>query len=297
MGNSNRRVTAPVLVLGAVVSVQFGQALGKQMFGAVEPMGVAALRLGLAAAVLLAVHRPKLPRTAADLALVAGFGTAIAGMNLIYPSLRYLPLGLAISLQLLGPVTLALVASRRMRDMCLAGLAGAGIWLFHAPAGTHFPLPGVLLALAGGVSMAAYLLLSRRAGARSSGGAPLALAVTWAAVLTVPVGALQSGTTLLTPAVLANGLLVAVVAAVLPYSLELAALRRLPPRVVGVLQSLEPAAAGLAGTLLLSEHLGPLQWLALACVGTAAGGTVVRGPAPGSPDGDRDPRGHGPGHP
>ncbi|MDT0380836.1 EamA family transporter [Streptomyces sp. DSM 42041] len=280
---SSRQVAAPALVLGAVVSVQFGQALGKQMFGTVEPMGVAALRLGLAAVVLLALHRPTLPRSAAELGIVAAFGTAIAGMNLIYPALQYLPLGLAISLQLLGPITLALLASRRALDVCLAALAGCGIWLFHGPSGGQSPLPGVLLALGGGVSMALYLLLSSRAGARSTGGGPLALAVTWASLLTVPFGAAQSGTTLLEPRVLAHGLLVALVSAALPYSLELAALRRLPPRVVGVLQSLEPAAAGLAGTLLLSEHLNPLQWLALACVGAAAAGTVARPSGPRRP--------------
>jgi inner membrane transporter RhtA len=276
MENGKSEGAALMLVLGAVVSVQFGQALGKQMFGVVEPMGVVALRLGLAAVVLLAVHRPAVPRSRAELALVLGFGTAIAGMNLIYPALAYLPLGLAISLQLLGPVTLALLASRRLLDLLLAALAGLGVWLFHAPASAHFPLPGVLLALGGGVSMALYLVLSRRTGARSAGGGPLALAVLWAAVLTAPFGAAQSGTTLLEPQVLLNGLVVALLSAVLPYSLELAALRRLPPRTVGVLQSLEPAVAGLAGTLLLSEHLQLVQWLALACIGVASASTVVR---------------------
>jgi threonine/homoserine efflux transporter RhtA len=287
---SSRQVPAPLLVLGAVVSVQFGQALGKQMFGTVEPVGVVALRLGLAALVLLTLHRPALPRSAADLGTVAAFGTAIAGMNLVYPALRYLPLGLAISLQLLGPIALALLTSRRAVDVGLAALAGCGIWLFHAPSGTDFPLPGVLLALGGGVSMALYLLLSRHAGARSTGGGPLALAVAWAALLTVPFGAAQSGTTLLEPRVLAHGLVVALVSAALPYSLELAALRRLPPRVVGVLQSLEPAAAGLAGTLLLAEYLGPAQWLALSCVATAAAGTVTRAPGRRRPE----PEGAGP---
>lgn len=271
-----RTVAAPALVLGAVVSVQFGQALGKQMFGVVEPMGVVALRLGMAALLLLAVHRPALPRTRADLGTVLGFGTAIAGMNLIYPALHYLPLGPAISLQLLGPICLALLASRRALDLAFAGLAGAGVWLFHSPAGAGLPLPGVLLALGGGVSMAAYLLLSRRAGARSTGGGPLALAVAWAAVLTVPFGVAQNGGTLLAPEVLLSGLLVAVLSAVVPYSLELAALRRLPPRTVGVLQSLEPAVAGIAGLLVLGEHLGPLQWLALGCVSTASAGAVLR---------------------
>ncbi|SFP01849.1 inner membrane transporter RhtA [Amycolatopsis arida] len=124
-------VPAPVLVLGSVASIQFGQALGKSLFGTVGPFGVVALRLGIAAVVLALVFRPRIPRRLPDLALVAGFGTAIAGMNLVYLALRYLPLGPAIALQLLGPITLALVTSRRPTDLGLAGLAGVGVWLFH----------------------------------------------------------------------------------------------------------------------------------------------------------------------
>ncbi|MEU4887597.1 EamA family transporter [Streptomyces xinghaiensis] len=271
-----RESTAPVLVLGSMLSIHFGLAVGKQLFDTVGPMGVVALRLGLAALLLLLLHRPALPRTRADILLVLAFGTAIAGMNLVYPALRYLPLGTASALQLIGPVTLALLASRRTADLALAALAGLGVWLFHLPGGAGLPLPGVLLALASGASMACYLLLSRQAGARSAGRAPLALAVAWSAVLTVPFGAAESGTALLGTRALTVGALVAVFATVLPYSLEMAALRRIPPRTVGVLQSLEPVSAGLAGAVLLSEHLVPVQWLALGCVGAASSGTVLR---------------------
>lgn len=269
------RFPAPLLVLCSVLSVQFGQAIGKSLFGHIGPGGVVALRLGLAALVLLLIFRPALPRGRANVALVLGFGTAIAGMNLVYPAMQYLPLGLATSLQLLGPITLALLTSRRLLDVGFAALAGLGVWLFHSPAGAHYPLPGILLALASGAAMAAYLLLSRRAGASNVTAAPLVWAVAWAAVLTVPIGIAESGTALLDARVLAVGLIVAVLAAVVPYSLELVALRRIPPRTVGILQSLEPAAAGLAGTIILAEHLDSLQWLALGCVGAATAGTVA----------------------
>ncbi len=267
---------APALMLGSVLSIQFGQALGKQLSGSVGAPGAVALRLGLAAVLLLLLYRPPLPRSRTDLLLVLGFGTAIAGMNLIYPALLFLPLGLASALQLLGPITLALLTSRRLRDVGCAALAGCGVWLFHAPDGSGVPLAGVLLALAAGASMAAYLVLSRKAGSRSAGGGPLALAVTWAAVLTVPLGIADRGAELLAPRVLVTGVAVAVLSAVLPYSLELAALRRLPTRTVGVLTSLEPASAGLAGVLVLDEHLNLAQWSALACVGAASAGAVVR---------------------
>ncbi|MDG9695264.1 EamA family transporter [Streptomyces sp. DH17] len=270
------RFPAPALILGSVLSIQFGQAIGKQLAGTVGAAGVVALRLGLAAAFLLLLHRPALPRSRTDISVILGFGTAIAGMNLIYPALTLLPLGLASALQLLGPITLALLTSRRVLDAGCAVLAAGGVWLFYAPSGAPFPLGGVLLALASGAFMAAYLLLSKQAGAKSAGGGALALALAWAAALTVPLGMMQHGTHLLSPRILLTGIVVAVLSAVLPYSLELAALRRLPARTAGVLASLEPASAGLAGVLVLDEHLRTVQWAALACVGTASAGTVIR---------------------
>lgn len=269
------KIRAPLLVLCSVVCIQFGQALGKGLLDQVGPAGVVALRLGLAACVMLAVVRPSLPGDRGELVLALGLGTAIAGMNLIYPALVHLPLGLATSLQLMGPITLALLTSRRPRDLGLAGLAGLGLWMFYGPAGTDHALPGLVLALASGASMAAYLLLSRRAGASTPTAGPLAWALAWAALLTVPVGVVSSGNGLLSWPVLIVGLVVAVLASVLPYSFELSALRRLPPRTVGVLQSLEPAAAGIAGTLVLSENLDAPQWVALACIGAASAGTVA----------------------
>ncbi|SFA81279.1 inner membrane transporter RhtA [Amycolatopsis marina] len=271
---------APVLVLGSVVSVQFGQAFGKQLFDQLSPSGVVSLRLGFAALVLLAIHRPGAPWSRERLLLACSFGTAIAGMNLIYPALRHLPLGVATTLQLLGPLVLALVSSRRPVDVGFAAIAAAGVWLFHAQDAAGLPVEGALLALGSGAAMAGYLLLSTHAGKHSADGSLLAIAVAWAAVLTIPFGVAENGATLLNPPVLAAGAGVAVLSAVLPYSLDLAALRRLPPRVVGVLESLEPAVAGLAGLLLLQEFLGPRQWIGVTCVVLAAGGTSWRATRP-----------------
>jgi threonine/homoserine efflux transporter RhtA len=168
---------APLLVLGSVLSIQFGQALGKGLFGAIGPLGVVALRLGIAAALLLLLYRPALRRRRAEWVLILGFGTAIAGMNVIYLALPHLPLGLATSLQLLGPITLALLTSRRPLDLGFALLAGFGVWLFHGPSNSAASVVGIGLALLSGAAMAVYLLLSKRAGARMTGGAPLALAL------------------------------------------------------------------------------------------------------------------------
>jgi threonine/homoserine efflux transporter RhtA len=262
---------APLLVLASVVSVQVGQAFGKQAFGLLEPAGVVTLRLGLAALVLLAILRPRLPADARGLGLVMAFGTAIAGMNLVYPAMRHLPLGVAMSLLLLGPLTVALAGSRRPLDAVWALVAGAGVFLIGGGGGP-LPVAGVLLALAAGGAMGCYLLLSRRAGTAAPG--TLALAVAWAAVVTLPFGVSASGAALLHPSALAVGLLVAVLSAVLPYSLDLAALRRLPPRTVGVLQSLEPVVGALAGAVLLAELLDAWQWVAITLITAASAGAV-----------------------
>jgi inner membrane transporter RhtA len=270
----SRTPPAPLLVLGSVVSVQVGQAVGKRAFDLLEPAGVVTLRLGLAALVLLAVLRPRLPADTRALGLVVAFGTAIAGMNLVYPAMQHLPLGVATSLQLLGPLTVALAGSRRPRDIAWALLAAAGVLLFSGWAGGGpLPVAGVLLALGSGAAMGCYLLLSRRAGKADPGA--LALAVAWAAIISLPFGVSASGADLVQPPMLAVGLLVAVLSAVLPYSLDLAALRRLPPRTVGVLESLEPVVGALAGLVVLAEVLDARQWVAVACITAASAGAVA----------------------
>jgi inner membrane transporter RhtA len=267
-------------VLGSVVSVQTGQALGKQLMGVVgSPMGAVALRLVLAALLLLLVWRPRrLPADRQGRLLVLALGTAIAGMNLVYLALEHLPLGVAMTIQLTGPLVVALATARRPRDAVWGLLAAAGIACFMLPGSSPSGPPspaGLTFAVLSAVSMGAYLLLSQRTGAHTAGGGPLALAVLWAALVTLPFGLVQSGDRLLAPDVLAAGLVVAVLSAALPYSLELTALRRLPARVVGVLQSLEPVAAGLAGLLLLGERLSTPQWLAIGLITAASAGAVA----------------------
>lgn len=271
-------VPAPLLVLGSVLSVQFGQAFGKQLFGVVGPIGVATLRLGFAAVVLMLFWRPVFPSSWRSLRLSVAFGTAIAGMNVIYPALRFLPLGVATTLQLLGPLAVALVGSRRVLDLCWALLALGGVVLFtHSPTGAQLPVMGVCLALVAAVSMGSYVLLSHRAGGRSADGSTLALAVVWAALIALPFGVVESGAALLTPVALLAGVGLAILSAVVPYSLDLSALRRLPPRIVGVLQSLEPAVGALAGFLVLTEHLTSTQVVGIGCVTVASLGAVLAG--------------------
>jgi inner membrane transporter RhtA len=273
-------VPAPTLVLGSVLCVQFGQAFGRQLFDDAGPLGVASLRLSLAAVVLMLVWRPRLPSGSGRLGTVPAFGTAIVGMSLVYPAMQHLPLGVATGLQLLGPLTVALLASRRPPDLLWALLATIGVLLFYAPGAPPQSAVGVCFALASGVAMGCYLLLSRRAGHRATDGSLLAWAVAWAALLSLPFGIAESGTRLLEPALLLAGSGVAVLSAVVPYSLDLSALRRLPPRVVGILESLEPAVAALAGILILGQDLAINQWLALACITIACTAAMTVGPPP-----------------
>lgn len=242
-------------------------------------MGAVGLRLLLAAGLLLMLWRPRhLPADRHSRLLILAFGTAIAGMNLVYLALEHMPLGVAMTIQLTGPLAVSLVTSHRARDAVWGLFAAAGIACFMLPGSSSsdpISMTGLAFALASAVSMGGYLLLSQGAGARMSGGQPLALAVLWAAFLTLPFALVQSGDLLIQPHALKVGLLVALLSAALPYSLELTALRQLPVRVVGVLQSLEPVAAGLAGLLLLHEQLSTLQWLAIGLITVASAGAVT----------------------
>lgn len=281
-------VPAPTLLLAGIASLQLGQAFGKSLFPVLAPTGVATLRLTFAALVLGLLHRKPLPREPRIRTLVVGQGVAIAGMNLIYPALERSPVGVAVALQFLGPLCIALLGSRRRVDLLWALLAGAGITLFLDPSGGDSPsTSGVLLALASGAAWALYLLLTRRMGAHTTDGRTLVPAVTIAALLTAPAGAMAAGVALVRPRALLGGLAIALLTAVLPYSIDLVVLRRLPARVVGVLSCFEPLLGGLAAAVVLREMLTPVQWLAVgsvvgACVGTivtrqpAAGGVTAR---------------------
>ncbi|MFI0405653.1 EamA family transporter [Actinomadura sp. 3N508] len=185
-----------------------------------------------------------------------------------------LPVGVASAFQYLGPLTLALLRARRRRDLLQAAVAGAGVLLLHGPAGGPLSLTGAAFALGSGACMAAYLVLNKSAGARAADGAPLAWAVAFAALLTLPLAPL-AGREPARPGLLAAGLGVAVLSAVVPWSLDMAALRRLPAGVVAVLVSLEPAAGAVAGLVLLGEHLTWSGWAAIGCISAACAGASL----------------------
>jgi inner membrane transporter RhtA len=218
-------------------------------------------------------------RTAADWRPVLALGLALGAMNwAFYESFARIPLGVAVTIEFIGPLLLAAVDGRRPRDFAFAGLAAVGVALFGAGPTKVDPL-GFGLALLAGACWALYIVSTAATGRRWAGVEGLALASTIAALAIAPFAAVTAGARLLEPRLLALGAMVGLLSSVIPYSLEMIALRTMRPRVFGILMSLEPAAAALAAALLLQELLTPLQLLAIACV-TAASVGAARAGAP-----------------
>ena len=244
------------LVLVGILSVQFGAGVAKTLFDEVSPTLIVWLRLVTSAVVLLALSRPVLRhRDRRDWLVVAGFGASLGVMNwAIYQSFARIPLGIAVTVEFIGPLTLAVVGSRRPRDLLWGLLAGLGVALLGLERG-HVTVAGVLFALLAGTAWAAYILLSAQTGRRWPGLDGLAVASVVATLLLTPLAAGAGGSDLADARVVLLGALVGLLSSVIPYSCELVALRTLRPAVFSVLMSLEPAAAALAGIVVLGEVL------------------------------------------
>lgn len=286
VGRPRGTVSPTGLVLLSIFSVQLGAAIAKGLFDSLGPTGTVFLRVGFAALVLLALWRPRLGGYGRRDYLVAVlFGLALAGMNLsIYLSFDRIPLGAAVTLEFIGPLSVAVAGSRRLLDLLWVVLAATGILLL-APLGifeTGLDPLGVAFAFLAGGFWAGYILLSARTGSSFPGVAGLVIALCVGAVALAPVGIAGAGTALLDPGLLLAGFVVAMLSSLIPYSLELEALRKLPARVFGVLMSLEPAVAALAGFIVLGERLGLRALAAVLLVTVAAAGAArfgARGPS------------------
>jgi inner membrane transporter RhtA len=269
------RIPAVWLVVTGILSVQFGAAIAKNLFGVVPPTAMVWLRLVTSAVIFLVAVRPRLRgRTRTDWVVALAFGVSLATMNwAIYQSFARIPLGIAVTIEFLGPLVVAVVGSRRPRDLVWVVLAGLGVALLGFTRG-DLTVAGVLFALLAATGWAGYILLSAQTGRRWSGISGLSVASLVGALGLAAPAVAEAGRTLLDPKVLLLGVSVGLLSSVVPYSLELTALRRIPPRVFGILMSLEPAAAALAAMLLLSEFLRWTQWLALVCVVLASVGAT-----------------------
>lgn len=276
------RFTSPLLPVGSLLlgmlSFQCGAALAKQLFPLMGAQGATAIRLGLGALILWLLRRPWRRLSGRQgWASLAGYGLTIGVMNLcFYMALRTIPLGIAVAVEFLGPLAIALLGSRRVSDFLWVALVVAGLALL-LPYSTQTPAldpVGILYALGAAVGWATYIVLGRRAGA-AFGGDAVALGSAIGALVALPVGVIHAGAALLSPSALPFAIGVAVLSSALPYSLEMYALTRLPARTVGILFSIEPAMGALLGLMLLNEHLTAFQWLAIAAIITASIGAVL----------------------
>lgn len=284
---------APILMAAGIVSLQVGAGFAARLFGTVSAAGLTGVRLWTAALVLAGLGARPASRTLRgiivsrswrDAAVVAGFGLTLGIMNFsIYQSFARIPLGIAVTIEFLGPLGLAVLSSRRLIDLLWVALAGTGVALLgtsgvgeatglHTHAGST--VVGVTYALISAASWASYILLSASTGKRFSGSAGLVIAMAIGAVVVTPVAVVSAGTVLFRPSVLAAGLGIGLLSSVIPYRFEMEALRRVPAGVFGICMSVEPAVAALVGVVLLSQALGVAQWLAIGCVVAATAGAA-----------------------
>ena len=272
-----------LLVVGAVLSVQLGAAAATTLFDDIGAAGTVFYRLLFAALLLMAIWRPRRSDVSGRpaLMLAVAFGVSLAAMNYsFYESIDRIPLGIAVTLEFVGPLGVALWSSRRRLDVLWVALAAAGVVLLAGPGGSSPEALGVVLALVAGAFWGAYILISSRIGAAFEGGAGLALAMVVAAALMVAPGIAAGGGDLLDARVIGVGFAVAMLSSLIPYSLELEALRRLPVGVFGVLMSLEPGVAAVVGLVALSQGLAPAEAAGIALVTAASAGALRR---PGDP--------------
>jgi inner membrane transporter RhtA len=268
----------PVLaVFGSVTALGIGTSFAKQLFPLVGSLGTTALRVGFSALLLLALWRPwRWPLSRVDAGAILRYGVALGLMNLLfYMSLRTIPFGVAVAIEFSGPLTVALLSSRKPIDFLWLALAlvGLGLLLPMDHAVTGLDPQGVLYALTAAACWGAYIVFGKRL-SHLHAGHSVALGLSVAALVVVPLGIWHAGTTLLEPRILLFGLGVAAVSSAIPISLEMVALKRLPQEAFGIMTSMEPAVAALLGLLMLDEHLTALQWLAIICTMLAAAGSA-----------------------
>lgn len=264
------------LVIAGLVCQEVGASIAVLLFDEVGPLGMVMLRLAFSAVILLLLTRPRLRgHQRRDWGAVVVFGLVLAGMNgLFYLALERLPLGVTVTIEVLGPLTLSIVASRRGSAWIWAGVALLGVLALGGGGWDRLDPLGVVFALGAAATWALYILSSARVGAAFPKLDGLALAMTVGALVALPFGIAQAGAALLRPELLGLGAAVAVLSSTLPYAFELIALRRLAASAFAILMSLAPATAALAGFVLLGQHLAWLEILGIALVIAASIGAV-----------------------
>ena len=264
-------------VLFAIISVQSGAAIAKTLFPAIGAAGTASLRIGISAIILLAIYRPNLFKiTPNQWKIVIPYGLSLGAMNLIfYLAIERIPIGLAVTLEFIGPLVVAVIGSKRLIDYLWVLLAAIGIVLIAPWSNNGIDLLGVLFALLAGALWAAYIVLGTKVSKIMKGGDAVATGMLFASILIVPFGILENGLTNLTPTFLYLGIALALLSSAIPFTLEMKALAQLPARTFSILMSLEPAAASIFAFIFLQEYLTFNEILAVVFVVIASVGSTI----------------------
>ncbi|UWY27267.1 DMT family transporter [Flavobacterium sp. TR2] len=275
----NREISLPPVpaVLLAIISVQFGAAIAKTLFPTIGSAGTASMRIGISALILLLAFRPKLKTiTAQQWKVVIPYGLSLGAMNLIYYlAIERIPIGLAVTLEFVGPLLLAIVGSKRLVDYCWAIIAAIGILLIAPWTSNHLDTFGIICALLAGAFWSAYIVLGGKASKVMNDGDAVTIGMLFAAILVLPFGFLENGLINLTPKLFGMGVALALLSSAIPFTLEMKALGKLPPRTFSILMSLEPAAASICAFLFLKESLNVNEILAVVCVVIASAGSTL----------------------
>jgi inner membrane transporter RhtA len=272
--------------LGAIASVQIGATVARHLFAFLGPAGTVFVRVIFGAGILLAIARPRRPRLdARQWRSIVLFGLIVAGMNLcFYEAIARIPLGVAVTIEFIGPLGVAIVGSRTPIDFAWAAMAAVGVVLLSFSGGAVTTL-GLLFALGAAAGWASYIVISQRVGRLVPGGNGLAFALAVGGLVLLPFGIAGAGGALLNLRNLGIGLVVAILSSAVPFSLEFAALRRLSSQVFGILMSLEPAVGAAAGFLVLGQRLSLRDVVAIGLVMAASVGATRTASPPAAPDG------------
>ena len=270
----------PILaLLGSQVSVNLGAAVAKNLFGVIGVEAITAFRVGFSALLLLAIFRPwRFRLTGRDVVNLLVYGTVMGMMNLlIYRAFARIPIGIAVAIEVTGPLAVALLSSRRPRNIAACALAGFGLYLLlpiHSGDAGRVDPAGVAYAFGAAACWALYIVFGKRASSLR-GGQAVAWGMLVASLFIVPLGVFHVDASVLTPAIVLVGLAIAVLSSALPYSLEIVALRGLPQGLFGMLSSAAPAISALAAMLVLGERLNAMQWIAIGCIVVASAGSAT----------------------
>ena len=277
MKNKELNIPPVPAVLLAILSVQCGAAIAKTLFPAIGAAGTASIRIGVSALILLLAYRPNLKQIKPNQwKIVVPNGLCLGAMNLtFYLAIERIPIGLAVTLEFIGPLLLAIIGSKRLIDYCWVLLAAAGIVLIAPWSNDAIDTVGVLFALLAAALWATYIILGGKVSKIMHGGQAVATGMLFASLLILPFGFYENGLLNLTPKLFGYGVALALLSSAIPFTLEMKALGQLPPRTFSILMSLEPAAAAICAFLFLQEKLNFYEILAVVCVVSASVGATL----------------------